>query len=160
MNKKLMNNYQEKEYHQLIFDCIREAPEKQLKHLHIEIQKNLDIKFSISKLSKDFAALNIKRIKEDGRWIYKYIKPSVVDEFPIEFKNYIEQKPTTHSSNLSALKIKVILGSESIVCITILDKYGNKNIICIPAYSSVCILSSDLIKLRKIKKDLCALFKK
>lgn len=155
-----MNAYQEKEYHALIFDYIGKSPEKQLKEIHADIQNDLSIKFSISKLSKDFDKLNIKRLKEDGRWIYRYIEPSIADELPIEFKNYIKQKPVTHSTNLKALKIRVVEGSESIVCKSIVDKYGGRNIICIPAYLSICILSSDSKKLKRIKKDLCTLFEK
>lgn len=129
-------------YNNYLKKVIKESVGEKLSVYAIMVSKEVGHHISESKLSKDFKALNIKRVKEGDRWIYKEIIPVVSDEYSVEFYNYICKKPLI-LRNLECLHIPVIIGSETLVCKKIINHFGrkNKNIFCIPGYACVCVFN-------------------
>lgn len=109
---------------------------------------------SESKLSKDFKALNIKRVKEDNVWVYKEIIPDIVDEYSVEFYNYIKRKPY-RIRNLECLNIPVHIGSETLVCEKIIHHFKSKSIFCVPGYGCVCIFSKKKKRVDDVEETHC-----
>lgn len=115
------------------------------------VSKEVGHHISESKLSKDFKALNIKRVKEGDRWIYKEIIPVVSDEYSVEFYNYICKKPLI-LHNLECLHIPVIIGSETLVCKKIINHFGRKKRI-FSAYRDMLAFVYSIKERHKVQKQ-------
>lgn len=149
--KRFAVKKEETEYLQGLRDMVKEHPNLLLKEYLDYLPANAP-KISEGTLSKDFKKANIFRKKElvsysdkeetkaEECWIYKHIVPDELDEFPVEFHNYMTAKPRI-MKNLVCLKIPVNIGSEEVVCKKIIKTFKSGGIICIPAYGCVCILS-------------------
>ena len=146
MPKPIIQTNEKSHYNAYLKEIIKKRYGLKLSNYAELVSNEFSYKISESKLSKDFKALNIKRVKEDNVWVYKEIIPDIVDEYSVEFYNYIKRKPF-RIRNLECLNIPVHRGSETLVCEKIVHHFKAKNIFCIPGYGCVCIFG------RKKKRD-------
>lgn len=78
------------------------------------------------------------------------------EKYPVEFYNYITGNVNSLGANIRMIKIPVKSNSENIVCKKIYEYFDMRNIICIPAYKSVCVITNKRYseKLKNIKDEL------
>lgn len=157
MAKPIMNDKDRKKYDRYLLEIIKEKYAlSQQEYYNIVKEAFPAYKFSISKFRSDFKRLNIKRVKEDDRMVYKHVKPEEKSDMPVEFSMYIRSKPV-HWNNFYCLKLRVSEGTESIICKKLFEKYSTTNAIYVPAYQSVCVISPKLNVITTIKKDISSL---
>lgn len=140
--KKSMNEKQEKQYYEFLLLLV-DNNEEGLSQKEI-LSYATDEGYNVSQptLSQDLKALNIVPVIEHGRKVYRYREPQPLSNIPVEFYNYVNGKVITFSKNLNILKIPVKRDFEISVCKKLLDYFNKSNIICIPAFESVCVISN------------------
>ena len=108
--------------------------------------KKIIDKIKHPKLSKDLKKLNIRMQKIDGERIFRYdenvINEDKTETYPVEFFNYVTANTIIMGANVRVLKVHVQSNCENIVCEKIYEHFGGANIIWIPAYKSVCVITS------------------
>lgn len=96
-------------------------------------------------LSRDLAYLHIKKVRvsniENKGYVFKYKKNDSDVDLPLDFIKYIA-KPSAVMRTFRCLKIGVKKGYENTICSIIAEKFPTRNIIIIPAYSAVCIITN------------------
>ena len=152
--KRNMNEEQEKKYYEFLLLLVddEEIGLSQTEILDYVHDKGYHV--SQSALSNDLKALSIVPVREQGKDVYRYREISPVSDIPVEFYNYVNGKVITFSKNVNILKIPVKRDFEISVCKKLSDYFNKSNIICIPAFESVCVISNSKHKekLNEIKE--------
>ena len=140
--KKSMSEEKERKYYDFLLTLVNDT-EKGLSQKQILSYVNeAGYQVSQATLSQDLKALNILSVKEQGEKVYRYNEKSPASDVPVEFYNYVNGKVITFSKNLNILKIPVKRDFEISVCKTLTEYFNKSNIICIPAFKSVCVISN------------------
>ena len=150
-----MSAKQEKDYYQQLMSLVDNnlpgLTQKELLSKINEYGKSRGYKITQSELSKDLSAVNIVKVQEtikkiingeevlETQSVFRYQKPVPTTNLSPIFEEYIDGKSKLFKKP-KCLKIPVREGAEQIVCKELCNHYKHTNIICIPAYKSVCVI--------------------
>lgn len=141
--KRSMTEEKEREYYEFLFRLVEDEEIGLSQQEILEHVKDEGYKISQSVLSNDLKALNIVPVYEQGRNVYRYREIPSVSDVPVEFYNYVNGNVITFSKNINILKIPVKRDFELSVCKKLISYFNKSNIICIPAFESVCVISNS-----------------
>lgn len=152
--------FNEDKYSKFLLQMIKDHYGLLQKEYISHIKEEFGESISSSKLSRDFRKYNIKRIKEDDRWVYKYVDP---DSEP-QPKSYVDISGllTDKYKILKQLKLIKIFTHENCekrLCHILEEEYGMDKLLYIPAYKCVAVICSSTEKLKEITTDLKAQYK-
>lgn len=165
MAKSIMDDATKEIYNEFLLEICKDESRKLYERADVlmalknEFDESLAEKIHPTKLSRDLKSLKIRRMRIGAKWMYRYDKNMGNEEkYPVEFFNYVEGKANSLGVNIRMIKIPVQSNYENIVCEKIYEHFGGKNIICIPAYKSVCVISNkkNQNKLEDIRNNLNA----
>lgn len=159
-----MDKSKMEEYRKFLIELVSDDNERITKQVQIQlaIKKRFGIDIKQSKLSKDLKKFKIILKNSGVDRVYRY-DPNAFEEnnLPDEFYKYSIGQPIL-IKNMQVLRIPVKRDTEIAVCNALTEYFKNGNIICIPAYKSVCIISSKkyVEKLSAIKETISEEYEK
>lgn len=160
-----MNERTKKMYDEFLLEICKDESRKLytrddiLMALKNEFDESLAKKIHPTKLSRDLKSLKIRRMRIGTELMFRYDENMGNEEkYPVEFFNYVTGNVSNMGANIRMIKIPVQNNCENIVCEKICAHFGGANIICIPAYESVCVITSQkhIHKLKDIRDELNA----
>ncbi len=165
MAERIMNERTKKMYDEFLLEICKDESRKLytrddiLMALKNEFDESLAKRIHPTKLSRDLKSLKIRRMRIGTELMFRYDENMGNEEkYPIEFFNYVTGNVSNMGANIRMIKIPVQNNCENIVCEKICEHFGGANIICIPAYESVCVITSQkhIHKLKDIRDELNA----
>ena len=165
MAKSIMDDATKEIYNEFLLEICKDESRKLYERADVlmalknEFDESLAEKIHPTKLSRDLKSLKIRRMRIGAEWMYRYDKNMGNEEkYPVEFFHYVSGKANSLGANIRMIKIPVQNNCENIVCEKICEHFGGANIICIPAYESVCVITSQkhIHKLKDIRDELNA----
>lgn len=167
MAERIMNERTKKMYDEFLLEICKDESRKLytrddiLMALKNEFDESLAKKIHPTKLSRDLKSLKIRRMRIGTELMFRYDENMGNEEkYPVEFFNYVTGKANSLGANIRMIKIHVRSNCENIVCEEICEHFGGDNIICIPAYKSVCVIANKkyMEKLKDIRDEINAIY--
>ena len=146
--KKKITGEDEFRYYKFLVDlCSSDEVSYTQNELLYEARKEFK-KYNInqSEISRDLDYLNIKKVRKSNvtneGYVFKYKKNNSDIDIPLDTVKNISGYRGLFKS-YRGLKISVKQGYETAICSIIDEKFSSKNVIIIPAYKAVCIITNS-----------------
>lgn len=158
--KAIFEGKEKEKYIKFLKSMIKDNYGLELKEYVPLISKEFNKEISQSKLSRDFKDNNIRRVKEKGKHVYKYIDPSTepqIDRYE-DIIGLVKEAPRAIKKR-KAIKIFTHDNCERRLCQQLAERYGMDNLVYIPAYKCAFVICSKMELFKKIYNDISSLFK-
>lgn len=158
--KAIFEGKEKEKYIKFLKSMIKDNYGLELKGYLTVIHDELKKEISQSKLSRDFKDNNIRRVKENDKYVYKYIDPSTepqIDRYE-DIIGLVKEAPRAIKKR-KAIKIYTHDNCERRLCQQLAERYGMDNLVYIPAYKCAFVVCGNFDLFKKIFNDIFSLFK-